>query len=132
MVLRQYITTKWIQVALVVLLTLSLIVIQFGKAEAAQPDDWTTSYYVKTTDPNELYKLGYSLGQRDLNKAGTQKNGVILFLFTTLLLKYKLHDLDKKCCNSGSHQRPDRNPPHEYNPKNRSDYKAYDQLRIEL
>lgn len=44
-----------------------------------QPDDWTTSYYVTITDPDDLYDFGYDLGLRDRNKAGTQINAVILF-----------------------------------------------------
>lgn len=49
------------------------------KAEAAQPADYTTSYYIKTSSTSDLYSLGYNLGQRDYNKSGTQTNVVVLF-----------------------------------------------------
>ena len=49
-------------------------------AKAAQPYDWATSWYVNTSNPTHLYNMGYELGQRDLNRVGTQKSTAILFL----------------------------------------------------
>jgi hypothetical protein len=77
MFVNQTSSLKWLSI--VVAFMMALISLQLSYAEAAQPDDYTTSYYIKTSSTSDLYTLGYNLGQRDYNKSGTQTNAVILF-----------------------------------------------------
>jgi hypothetical protein len=42
------------------------------------PEIYTTSYYMKTVDPNASYNLGCTLGARDANLPGYQDNIVVL------------------------------------------------------
>ncbi|MFD2331841.1 hypothetical protein ACFSR7_21525 [Cohnella sp. GCM10020058] len=58
--------------------SISIAVTMVKKASAAMPNDWATSYYVSANNYQNLYSLGYTLGNNNANTSGTQKPAVIL------------------------------------------------------